>query len=178
MSRIDLTLLVGQLVNRPPDGTGEVSHKAQIFAVIGTVLFLGFVLELVRRRRLVERYALLWIVVALFGVVLAVWNDALNSIAHATGIQSPTNGLFLLGLVAIVGMLLNFSAAISRLSEETKILAQTAARLDAEIRQLRGKGPAAPNGNGASPDEGAATAATAAAAETAVQPAESETDDA
>jgi hypothetical protein len=109
--------------------------------------------------------------VALFGVVLAVWNDALNSIAEATGIQSPTNGLFLLGLVAIVAMLLNFSAAISRLSEETKILAQTAARLDAELRQLRGEGPPAPNGNGASPDEGAATTASAS------QPAESETDD-
>ena len=152
-------LLVAQLVNRD-EGTGEVSHRAQIFAVIGTVLFLGLVIELVRRRRLVERYALLWMLVALFGVVLAVWNDALNSIAHATGIQSPTNGLFLLGLVAIVAMLLNFSAAISRLSEETKILAQTASRLDAEVRQLRGEGPPARNGNGngASVDEDTAVA--------------------
>jgi hypothetical protein len=148
-------LFVAQLVGDHP---GEVSKRAQIFAVIGTVLFLGLVIELVRRRKLVERYALLWMLVALFGVVLAVWNDALNSIAEATGIQSPTNGLFLLGLVAIVAMLLNFSAAISRLSEETKILAQTISRLDAENRELRGEGPAARNGNGAEPAAEAAEA--------------------
>jgi len=150
-------LLVTQIVG---DNRGEVSDTAQRVAIIGTVLFLALVIELVRRRKLVERYALLWIAVALFGVVLAVWNDALNSIAKATGIQSPTNGLFLLGLVAVVGMLLNLCVAISRLSEETKILAQTAARLDAEVRQLRGEGPPAPNGNGngATPEEGAAVA--------------------
>ena len=165
---MDPVLFIAQIVG---DDRGEVSSRAQIVAIIGTVLFLVLVIELVRRRKLVERYALLWIVVALFGVLLAVWNDALNSIAEATGIQSPTNGLFLLGLVAIVAMLLNFSAAISRLSEETKILAQTAARLDAELRAMRGEGPplANGNGNGAAPAESAAPAA---------QPADSETDDA
>ena len=141
------SLLLAQLFNS--DQTpGEVSHRAQIFAVIGTVLFLGFVIELVRRRKLVERYALLWMVIGIFGVVLAVWNDALNWLAKQSGIESPTNALFLVGLVAVIAMLLNFSAAISRLSEETKILAQTAARLDAELRQLRGEGPPVPNGGG------------------------------
>jgi hypothetical protein len=145
---MDHLLPLAQLVG---DNRGEVSGTAQIFAVIGTVLFLALVIELVRRRKLVERYALLWIVVALFGVVLAIWNDALNFIAESTGIASPTNALFLLGLVAVVAMLLNFSAAISRLSEETKILAQTISRLDAENRALRGEGPPARNGNGNEP---------------------------
>ena len=172
---MNAAMLLGQLLGPHRDGDlGEVSGTAQIFAVLGTVLFLALVLELVRRRKLVERYALLWIVVAIFGVVLAVWNDALNFIAESTGIASPTNALFLLGLVAVVAMLLNFSAAFSRLSEETKILAQTAARLDAELRALRGEGPPLRNGNGngAAPGEGAATTGSAA------QPADSETDDA
>lgn len=120
------------------DTRGEVSERAQLIAVIGTVLFLGFVIELVRRRKLVERYALLWMLVALVGVILAVWNGGLNWLADRSGIESPTNALFLLGLVAIVAVLLNFSVAISRLSEETRILAQTISRLDAENRELRG----------------------------------------
>ena len=126
---------------------GDLSGKAQLFAVIGTVLFLGLVVELVRRRRLVERYALLWMSTALLGVVLAVWNGGLNWLADRLGIISPVNALFLIGLVAVFGLLLNFSVAISRLSEETKILAQTVSRLDAELRELRGEGPAA-NGHG------------------------------
>lgn len=141
-------------ITRGTDQRGQVSGDAQIIAVVGTVLFLIFVIELVRRRRLVERYALLWMLIALAGVVLAVWNGGLEWIADASGIRSPTNALFLLGLVAVVGVLLNFSVAISRLSEETRILAQTISRLDAENRELRGESPA-PNGHGSRSEESA-----------------------
>ena len=111
--------------------------KPQRIAVIVTLLFLGLVIELVRRRRLVERYALLWISAALVLVVLAVWNGALNWIAHALGILSPPNALFLIGVGALFVLALHFSVAFSRLSEETKILAQEVARLDREQRRIR-----------------------------------------
>ena len=146
MSVADALSVLGALVES--DGLGK---RAQIIAAIGTVLMLIFVIELVRRRRLVERYALLWMLAALVMVVLAVWNDALQLVADALGIISPPNALFLLGLAGVLAMLLNFSVAVSRLSEESKILAQIVARLDGEVRSLRG---AAANGNGASRDEG------------------------
>jgi hypothetical protein len=114
--------------------------KPQRIAVIVTLLFLGLVIELVRRRRLVERYALLWISAALVLVVLAVWNGALNWIADALGILSPPNALFLIGVGALFVLALHFSVAFSRLSEETKILAQEVARLDREQRRIRSRG--------------------------------------
>jgi hypothetical protein len=115
----------------------KLSGKAQIIAILVTVLMLALVIDLVRRRRLVERYALLWMLAASFLVVLAVWNGGLNFIADLAGIKSPPNALFLLGLAVIFGLLLNFSIAFSRLSEETKILAQEVARLDREQRRIR-----------------------------------------
>jgi hypothetical protein len=115
----------------------KLSGKAQIIAIVVTVLMLALVIDLVRRRRLVERYALLWMLAASFLVVLAVWNGGLNAIADVAGIKSPPNALFLLGLAVIFGLLLNFSIAFSRLSEETKILAQEVARLDREQRRIR-----------------------------------------
>ena len=111
--------------------------RPQRIAVIVTLLFLALVIELVRRRRLVERYALLWISAALVLVVLAVWNGALNWIADALGILSPPNALFLIGVGALFVLALHFSVAFSRLSEETKILAQEVARLDREQRRIR-----------------------------------------
>ena len=110
---------------------------AKRIAVIVTLLFLALVIELVRRRRLVERYALLWISAALVLVVLAVWNGALNWIADRLGILSPPNALFLIGVGALFVLALHFSVAFSRLSEETKILAQEVARLDREQRRIR-----------------------------------------
>jgi hypothetical protein len=69
--------------------------------------------------------------------VLAVWNGALNWIADALGILSPPNALFLIGVGALFVLALHFSVAFSRLSEETKILAQEVARLDREQRRIR-----------------------------------------
>lgn len=135
----------------------KLSGKAQIIAVVVTVLLLALVIDLVRRRRLVERYALLWMFAAAFLVVLAVWNGGLEFIADAAGIKSPPNALFLLGLAVVFGLLLNFSIAFSRLSEETKILAQEVARMDREQRRIRKDGlvVADANGDGPPPRESA-----------------------
>ncbi len=116
------------------EGLGQTPQR---IAVVATLLFLVLVIELVRRRRLVERYALLWISAALVLVVLAVWNGALNWIAERLGILSPPNALFLIGVGALFVLALHFSVAFSRLSEETKILAQELARLDREQRRIR-----------------------------------------
>ena len=98
-------------------------------------------LELVRRRRLAERYALLWMLAALALLVLAIWTDGLDVIADLMGIQEPANAIFILAFGVIFILLLHFSVAISRLAEETKILAQENARLDLELREARGEVP-------------------------------------
>ncbi len=108
--------------------------RVQILAIIVTVLVFGLVLELVRRRRLVERYALLWLVTAVVLLILAIWRDLLDIIAKAANIDSGPNAIFLAAFGLVFVLLLNFSVAISRLSEENKILAQEQARLDAELR--------------------------------------------
>ena len=137
------------IVAQADSGTG-LGRDPQIIAVVTTLIFLVLVIELVRRRRLVERYALLWMAASIFLVVLAVWDGGLVWIADALGILSPPNALFLLGLASVVALALHFSVAFSRLSEETKILAQEVARLDGEQRRLRGT----LNANGGRPNGG------------------------
>jgi len=119
----------------------DLGVRAQRIAVVGTLLFLILVIELVRRRRLVERYALLWMLASIILVVLSVWNGGLGWIAQRLGIISPPNALLLLGLGTVFALALHFSVAFSRLSEETKILAQEVARLDGELRRGRNGGP-------------------------------------
>ena len=132
----------------PLAAASQVGTKAQIVAVVVAGIFLGVVLELVRRGRLVERYALLWMLGAIGLLVLAVWRGALNDLADLIGVISPPNALFLIALGVIFVLLLHFSIATSRLSEETKILAQEVARLDAEARAAHR---AVANGHGSEP---------------------------
>ena len=121
----------------------QLDTKVQIVALIATLVIFVVVLDLVRRRRLAERYALLWMSVAVVLLVLAIWRGALDVIADAMGIADPANAIFILAIGAAFLLLLHFSVATSRLSDETKILAQETARLDHELRAARGELPSA-----------------------------------
>jgi hypothetical protein len=113
-----------------------MDSKLQIVAIAGAVALLFIVLEMVRRRRLMERYALLWMLSATIILALSVWQDALNVMARQLGIASGPNALFLVALAFILLLLLHFSAAMSRLSDQSKVLAQRQAILEQRLRRF------------------------------------------
>jgi hypothetical protein len=110
--------------------------RLQIVAIVGALGLLLFVLELVRRRALMERYALLWLASSLVILGLAVWKDALTVLTRQLGIVSGPNALFFVAIAFILLLLLHFSAALSRLSDQTKVLAQRHAILEARLKEM------------------------------------------
>jgi hypothetical protein len=110
--------------------------RIQILAVVASGLLFLVVLELVRRRRRLERYALLWLLSAWVLLALAIWQGLLSDLARVIGIIYPPNALFLIAFGFVLVLLLHFSLAVSRLTDQTKVLAQRLAIL--EERQRRG----------------------------------------
>jgi hypothetical protein len=104
--------------------------RIQIVAVIATAALFFFVLELVRRRRLLERYALLWLFSSIVLLGLAAWRGALQWIADLFGIAYPPNALFFVAFGFVLALLLHFSSAVSRHSDQIKVLAQRLALLE------------------------------------------------
>jgi hypothetical protein len=113
-----------------------VELKLQVVAVVASTSLVAIVFELLRRRRLVERYALLWLFSSLVLLALSVWTGLLEIIAKAVGIVYPPNALFMVAFTFVLILMLHFSLAISRLSGETKVLAQEIARLGKGLRAL------------------------------------------
>jgi hypothetical protein len=113
-----------------------MESRVQIVAIAGAVALLVIVLELVRRRRLMERYALLWLLSAVVLLGLAIWQDALEEIAGLMGIVAAPNALFFVAVAFILLLLLHFSAAMSRLSDQSKVIAQRHAILEQRVREL------------------------------------------
>lgn len=113
--------------------------RIQVISIIGAAGLLLVVLELVRRRTLLERYALLWLFSALGLLVLAIWRDFLEVLAGVAGIASPPNALFLLAFGAILVLLLHFSVAVSRLADRSKMLTQRIALMDEHLRRLEAR---------------------------------------
>ncbi len=102
-------------------------------AIVVTFLLLVLVFELVRRKRLSERYAILWLLAATTLFVLAVWKGLLTSLSHDVGISYPPSALFAVAIGLIAMILLNFSLAVSRLSDQNKVLAQKLGLLQQRI---------------------------------------------
>ena len=103
--------------------------------VVSGVLLFG-ILELVRRRRLLERYALLWLFSALVLLALSAWTGLLKSVASAVGIYYAPSALFVIAFGFILILLLHFSIAVSKLAEQSKVLAQRLALAETRQREL------------------------------------------
>jgi hypothetical protein len=113
-----------------------VQEQLQIVSIVVSLGLFALVFELVRRRRLLERYALLWLLttVTLFG--LSLWKGLLDRISEAIGIGYGPSTLFAVALGFVAMLLLHFSVVISRLAEQNKVLAQQVGLLHRRVTDL------------------------------------------
>jgi hypothetical protein len=112
-----------------------------IAATIASLILLFGVLELVRRRRLREKYALLWILTAVVLLILSVWRGAVSGIATALGVSYGPTVLFAVGALFILVVLLHYSTVISALTDRTVVLSQQLAMLEERLRRLEADQP-------------------------------------
>lgn len=107
----------------------------RIEVLVAAILICVVIFELVRRRHLMERYALLWLLAGVGLMVLALWQGLLTTVSGWVGIYYPPAALFAAGFVFVLAILLQFSIAISRLSDQNKILAQRVALLQQQLER-------------------------------------------
>jgi len=98
--------------------------ETRIIAVGASLLVLGIVIELVRRRRLKEEYSVLWVITALVLLVLSLWYPLLLKITELVGAVMPSSTLFFFGLVFALLMLLHFSVRVSSMERRVTMLVQ------------------------------------------------------
>jgi cell division protein FtsW (lipid II flippase) len=105
-----------------------------IASAIASLLLLLVVLELIRSRRLRERYALLWLLTGIVLLVLSVWRGGLNTMAQWAGVETyPPAILFAVASFFVLAVLLHYSTVISKLSDQNSILAQRLALLEEQL---------------------------------------------
>jgi hypothetical protein len=109
-----------------------------LFAALSSLVIFAVIIELIRRGRLRERYALLWLGTATVILVFGLWRDGLNELADLLGIAYPPNALFVLAMAFMLLLLLHYSTVISKLSDRTTTLTQRIAILEERIHELEG----------------------------------------
>lgn len=110
-----------------------LAQRILAIALTGGLMLVN--LELVRRKRLMERYALLWLFSTAVLIVLAAWKGLLTAISSAVGVHYPPALLFAVAFGFELLLLLHFSLTISRLTDQNKVLAQRLGLVQQQVEE-------------------------------------------
>jgi hypothetical protein len=110
-----------------------VSGKAHIAVLLVTLMSVGFILQLVRTRKLRAKYSILWLSIGVVLIGLSAWPDLLDRVSDWLGI-SYGPATFLLGAITLLFLIvIHFSFELSRLEERTRSLAEELALRSVEV---------------------------------------------
>lgn len=107
------------------------------FAVALCVLLIVLLLLLLRMRRIREKYAAIWLIVAFCVVIVAIFPDLAGWLADLVGVQTPVNLLFAVAFAVLLAVCIQLSAELSALEEETRTVVEELALLRLEVRGTR-----------------------------------------
>ncbi|MFI0447847.1 DUF2304 domain-containing protein [Actinomadura sp. 6N118] len=92
--------------------------------LIGAAIALVVIFEMLRRRRMREKYAIIWVVLAVFIVLIAAFPKILTWAADLTGVEVPANLLFFGASLLLLAMNVQLSSEVSRLEDKVRTLAE------------------------------------------------------
>jgi hypothetical protein len=110
--------------------------RLTLVSIAVAVVALLLVVELVRRRRLREKYAVIWVLISLGTLVVALVPGLLPGLAGLLGVQTPSNLLFFGSLVVLFAVSLQLSREVGLLEEQSRTLAEETARLRMRVRAV------------------------------------------
>lgn len=115
---------------------GQLPTPQLVLALALALTVLVIVVELVRRQKLREEYAFLWMGTATILMVLAIDIDILAWLANLVSAESPSSVLFFGALVFLLLITLQFSVRLTKLTFRNKTLSQRVALLEQSLEEL------------------------------------------
>ncbi|OFI39820.1 hypothetical protein BIU82_01880 [Arthrobacter sp. SW1] len=106
-------------------------------SLVFSIVMVIVVLVMLRNGRLREKYAILWLVIGGLTIILGLFPRLLNWAASVVGVVVPSNLLFALSILLLVGVSLHVSRELTILEDETRILAEEVAILRSSVEQLQ-----------------------------------------
>jgi len=104
--------------------------------IIGMFCYFILLLVFLKKKALLLKYALLWIVAGVFLVLMVIFPDLLTWIKEIFGMVSNMNALFVMVLGFVVMILMALTSIASRQAVRIRTLVQTNAILEKRVRDL------------------------------------------
>jgi hypothetical protein len=104
--------------------TVHLTAQTRIIAAALAVAFMAFILDLIRRDRLQERYSVVWFVAGVGMLAGVAFPGLLEVAARLMGVRDTNVALFSILIFLLLGLALNFSVIMSRQAAQITRLAQ------------------------------------------------------
>lgn len=108
-----------------------------VAGIVLAVVIIAVVLWMLLTRRLREKYAVLWLLIALLVLIVGIFPGMWEGLTMLLGVQLPSNLLFAAALLLLLGVTFHLSWELSSAEDEGRRLAEESALLRAETDDLR-----------------------------------------
>ncbi|HDZ89399.1 MAG TPA: DUF2304 domain-containing protein [Deltaproteobacteria bacterium] len=109
----------------------------QYVSILGSLVFIGLIVMLIRNKKIKEEFAILWLFFGLVFLFLSVWRGSLEIIARILGIAYAPAAIFLILIIAIISILIHLSLITSRLTDQARIMTQELGLLKMEMDAMK-----------------------------------------
>jgi hypothetical protein len=106
-----------------------------ILGLIVSLIFLGYIIYLVKNSNLKEEYSFLWIAVSIVMIAISIFPQILNFLRKFLGFSFIENILYFFSLFFLLVLSLQMTVQVSRLSNQTKTLAQKLAMMEEKLNK-------------------------------------------
>ena len=113
-----------------------MTDTLRVVLIIGIVMYFGVVIKLLKEKKLMLKYSLLWLFMGVVLAILVIFPELLFVISNLIGIVDSMNGLFSFAIAFMLMLLLAITSIVSKQSERIKNLIQDNAMLEKRIREL------------------------------------------
>jgi len=106
-----------------------------ILGLIVSLIFLGYIIYLIKNSNLKEEYSFLWIAVSIVMITVSIFPQTLNFLRKFLGFSFIENILYFFSLFFLLVLSLQMTVQVSKLSNQTKTLAQKLALLEERLNK-------------------------------------------
>ena len=111
----------------------------RILLFCGILFYLGFIVSMLKSKKLNLRYSLLWLISAFVLAVLDIFPDILTCISKLIGIQTASNAIFVIVIFFMLLLLVSLTSVVSKQNKQIKTLVQHLALIRKELDEIKTK---------------------------------------
>lgn len=113
----------------------SLTNKIQSISILGSFLLLVFIIYLIRKEKLREGYAIIWLAVVFLLLIFSGFTNLLYKFADLLGIYYVPAALFLVLVVGLILLSIHYSVIITAQEKRIKELAQEISLMGEKIKK-------------------------------------------